>query len=298
MFERAGRLLRPQRMWVKRSLVATLMALAITGVGSQGLDRRPRTFIAAIKVVDEKGKPVSRASVLVVPIKTMKEAIRHDGETSRDGLYSSGLHIENIHIYISDGVRVARKTIRSFNDYQREPVVVPLTKSGAVASGYVVDFEGKPIPGASIKCFRRHGLGGTYVGEVLSDKSGKFVFRGLWDSFAYSFEVYAEGFGRTQALASHMVKEGRVSNIGSTKLPIASSFIEGEIIDEWGHLIPEAVVTMVVYPEKSVKTNAAGEFKIVGIPPGKHMVTVFYGSSYVDTTVEAGKTIRIVAPRK
>ena len=298
MNERAETPIRLQNMLAKVSLVATVLASAITGIGEPGSSQEVRLFVPAIKVVDQDGRPVSRASVLVVPRPLTKNAYRNNGETTADGVYSIGFPNQNIDLYISDGIRVTRKTIRSLEDYRQEPLVFRLRKPGAVAMGRVVDEKGNPVSSASVKCFRRIDAGGMYVGEVKSDVSGKFSFSGLWDAFDYSFETYAEGFGRVQALVSHKVREGRTADIGVVKLPAANSYIEVEVIDEWGRLLSDAQVSMVVYPEKSGTTDSVGQFRATGLPPGVHMVSVFQGGQQVSETIQSGKKTRIMLTKR
>ncbi len=277
-----------------KPLIATLAFLAPITIGTSQSKGDPfHRFIPAIQVLDQKGKPIEGAFVLEIP----KYGYRSASHTVGGGLRSV-MTTTPTDLYITDGRLVAKKRIHSINEFSLEPLVVRLKKPGAIVEGRVVDENGQPLEGALVKCLRREGTSGSFWSEAKSDSNGKFGFGGLWDDFEYSFEIYAEGYGRIQGIASHRVREGRRTKIDTIALPIADSFIEGEVIDDWGRLVPDALVTLVAYPEKSAWTDARGRFRFEGLPKVPHMVQVQAGVAFGSQTIEGGKWKRIMLQKR
>jgi len=165
-----------------------------------------------------------------------------------------------------------------------------------VISGVVVSSSGKPIPGANVTLNRRvvpgagRGSTGPQVNPVTSDHEGKFSFEGIAASsytLRGSHESYMPGLYKAQDGASAgtilAVTEGQ--QLTGLVLKLAEpSTLSGTVVDEDGDPFDGALVSIMQYSyargRRVLAAVAAaisddnGNFKVMRIPPGRHIIRV------------------------
>ncbi|MCI0341499.1 MAG: carboxypeptidase-like regulatory domain-containing protein [Planctomycetales bacterium] len=141
---------------------------APAGPGSGEAGSTPDTP-ATYRVVDEDGRPVAGARVLVYPDLTFDGAPRAEVVTDRDGRFTAAIREEDALLVRATG-------------FATEPVEEPrplpawiVLREGFRVAGVVVDGSGAPIAGARIL----PEVPGP-VGEFVTEEDGRFVFEGLW----------------------------------------------------------------------------------------------------------------------
>ena len=173
-----------------------------------------------------------------------------------------------------------------------------------------IDNRGKPIAGALIEAWQSGGGGGPWwTVRRLSVNGGKAV-RTAEDGWAtlplslepnpVTYQGPRVGFCLTAQAKDYLVtRSGRVDATPSNRFEVMLTMrrlvtVEGRVLDQQGQPVAGATVfhTGNATPRTEVRTDAAGRFRIEGLPEGKSPLFVthpnyhFYGQ-LVDTSARA-----------
>ena len=169
-------------------------------------------------------------------------------------------------------------------------------RPGAAAiSGTVTDsLTGVPIPGAVVTASppRRGGVGGDPV-SVRTDDSGRYR---MCDAPASEFTLqasFAQSRGRSVFLG---LEPGAAAVVDLMMLLAAEATLRGNVIDPLsGEPVANATV-QVLGTDASVLTNAAGDFLLDKLPPGRHLVVtdhIAYEQRTDSVTIQGQETVDI-----
>jgi protocatechuate 3,4-dioxygenase beta subunit len=244
----------------------------------------PGTAIEGI-VVDERGKPVQGARVVLTPFGSdnipgdERFMYRDPVETGPDGRFR-----------IADlrrGMRVGLKAVHpdlaaaemaGVEAPTAEPVRLRLARPRSL-EGRVKDRQGEPV--AEARLFVSEGTGSPLggwdprSGQVKTDPEGRFVLSRLKPGTAY-VTVMAAGYRTRPAQAIQIPEEGQAPPLEITLEP--GTFLEGVVRDSQGAPLPNASV-FVQSPDPTglrmaVPTDQEGHYEIGDLEPGLHQVQV------------------------
>ncbi len=164
-----------------------------------------------------------------------------------------------------------------------------------VITGSVVDFDGKPIEGATVTVgFPK---GGTPAASMLTPSSGRFVATlepGTYRVYASKPGYLNEAKARRYYFgAVHEVSVSKAAPPPNVVIKLAkASVVAGTVRDADGQPVPNAQVrllrswpvggtesfeAMVSSTSLSTRTNDRGEFRVTGVEPGNYIAGVFEG---------------------
>ncbi|MBN1418165.1 MAG: carboxypeptidase regulatory-like domain-containing protein, partial [Planctomycetes bacterium] len=239
---------------------------------TEGVDfRLYRTGGVSGVVVNDAGAPVIRARVFVRRQDGEAAVVRNlgSGVTNADGRFRM--------LTIEPGAGCSLLAQHSmYLDSQSEPFeILPgveyadlkiVMAAGGAVSGRVVDGEGRPIEGATVKAqLVSEGLDVNFMSgkTVRSDGNGAFLVGGL-EPGAYIAAAEAAGY-LTRSVTGVQVVSGRTTADIEIRLGEGSS-VAGRVMDPAGEPISGATVTVTDTSEGSRRevrtTNARGEFRI------------------------------------
>ena len=178
-------------------------------------------------------------------------------------------------------------------------LMAPVSAGHLVAvTGKVVDENGKPLPNAAVRVLRWNVAGmGTTGGEPLrTDAQGRFQAEGLWPDQPISLDADAEGYGHAQS--PHTPLKGKLTDLGTLRLPKADSFVGGLIQDEDGRPVAGAEVNLGNSGDLSTVTGKDGRFRVDGVPKGTMSLMVMARERYLNRTVETGRTDHVLVLKK
>ena len=158
----------------------------------------------------------------------------------------------------------------------------------------VVEPSGKPIAGAVVQVWKRHTLKQSNIPErgdpilvgdqkeVRTGAGGEADFSIILPVIPANFHMWKNSIHLTASSENHLVcRGGPIDSAASDRWEVTMILrrlmrIEGRMIDQQGHPVPEATVfhTGNASPRVEVKTDAQGHFHLDGLPEGKAPVFV------------------------
>lgn len=249
------------------------------------------------KVIDEKGSPVSGATVRFASEGGMRSLLRRGpaafaggqgAQTALDGSF----RLRNL----SAGRNLTLEAGKAGYTEGRRPGVtlktgealagVSLTlKKGLEARGRVVDSQGKPVPGAEIRVTARDGRGGGFGNvrqqiralgmdaskpDAVSRPDGAFLVRGL-EPGDYTAAVSRDGYARKSA--PNLLVAASAENVWPAIALANGVAISGFVRDSQGQAIAGAQIYGISMGEgtrpQSVTSEVDGRFRLDGLTAEK-----------------------------
>lgn len=225
-----------------------LLLILLVGISLAGEKESGKDFIIKGKVIGDDEKALADCKITF-----LGPAIRDYATTDKDGKFSKTLSFKPTTLVLEH-----RDYVMRFFHLPPELPDKELTimlDSGGVVEGEVVDEEGKPVADATAYC----------AGKIVkSDKKGKFLLRGVKAGVPYLL-VQKEGFAR-------YLKRVDVKRHEKTTVKVQLEkgyFIEGQVVDEEGKPVPDAMV--VGYDStkaiiSTAKSDKEGHFRLDYLP--------------------------------
>ncbi len=246
---------------------------------------KPQPKIRGV-VMDQAGKPVSGATVRILP-----GGGGEDATTGKDGKFEiaarryawgGGSRGEEPQLVV-----VARHKQRNLAvvveiEDESKPLEVKLRPSATLA-GRVTDLDGKPLPKARLMVMLRSRMWGSPIrsgGYLITDSQGRYEIKAIPPTQKYSVTAEADGFGKMELQTELGEQEtGRVE-LENFVLAPANLSISGVVVDDEDKPVAEARVT--IYgdrqPHQSAFTDKEGKFVIEQVVADEFRV-----SAYVNT---------------
>ena len=155
--------------------------------------------------------------------------------------------------------------------------------AGWIAGRVVEDHSGEPVRAAGV---RIAAAGGTVIADVETDGQGSFRSPELQPG-VYQLEISKPNYsGATVRLAVNGAAPALLARM------VRHSVITGRVTDSQAKPVPGA--TLVAFPEPEggasrsdinkgsewqAVTNADGQYRLFGLPPGRYIVAMLYGNS-------------------
>ncbi|MBN9654118.1 carboxypeptidase regulatory-like domain-containing protein [Halobacillus sp. GSS1] len=146
-----------------------------------------------------------------------------------------------------------------------------LTADPGVISGQVLDLEGNPLIGASVRVFPALGL--LPIATLITDGTGSFLLEGVAPGpyvLVASFEGYANG-------ETGVTVTSNQTSISTILLAPNPATITGNVSSSLGGGIPNASVQVLDQNETVLGTTVTddfGNYALSNLPPGNHQVIV------------------------
>ncbi len=259
------------------------MALAQMAIAERG-------FITTTgKVVDDMGKPVEGAEIMIVPGRDNK------GLSDSQGQFKITWSPRSWQDEGSVSYIVARYKVKNLGlalPIDNKAGTPQLTLKPAVSvSGFVVDSKGNPVSGVQLSImFRTSNWSQVIDSQSQTDANGLFKFNALPVENQYRFRARADGYGQRDinfdagdSVNSHL-------DLGRIELPIANMSVTGRVVDIAGRPVPSIGVycTGEGQPSCSTKSDEQGYFALDGVCPG--LVRIFAEGESVSCQIltEAG----------
>ncbi len=241
------------------------------------------------QVVDEKGRPVSQASLRVNSQRGQRMTLsRADGRFLLSGLRFQGSY--EIQAFRQGFTHTSLKT-RTPAPGQTAPPVRIVLGSGQTAVGRVVDEAGNPVSGARVAFTSR----AKARFPVTTDAEGRFEIRAL-EAGRFMLRVRGTGFSPVRR-AVEIPAQPRKTDLGDVELPAGTS-VEGEVKDTKGLPIAGASVwsdlssfgdldwvAETEEPRPDVQTGMDGRFRLTDLPRGTPIHLRIEHEGYVSLSV-------------
>ncbi len=289
---------------------------AFTTVGSAGATADvtvtlKKGFAVSGHVIDEHGKPIAKAHVTATDSGSWGFGNTDEAETDAKGGFTfAAIAPGSMVFHATDGEHEPAKTTPISIKAARAGIEITM-KVGGVASGTVVDKDGKPVAFATV---RVAGAGAQIwrvnARQATTDQRGKFELRGLQRA---KMKVRAESDTAASALADlDLTKQQSASDL---KLVLdVTGLITGTVVDDQNQ--PVAEVSVNAFPDilggapteglalagmSSATTDGAGHFQVRGLPDGAYRLWAArsasqdFGWGHQSTPAKTGdKDVKIV----
>jgi protocatechuate 3,4-dioxygenase beta subunit len=253
--------------------------------------------VLAGKVVDEEGRPVASARVM---LERNEPAVTRDSGVFEvlnppTGTLSMAIYRQGFAPLLIRRLEIAERDLRI------DLGMLTLRKS-AVLEGRVTDPQGKPVAGAKVFATtlavvvmdRFNAPIKENPGNVVTDAEGRFRFRELHPGETFTLYVQRAGY-IDEALGAIRATDGKPLEI--VLQPEAT--ISGSVIDEAGEPVPNATIQWLPEAPKGSQdgrgttgTGQDGSFSLTKLDPGPARLVAAAegrGTAEIDLTLEAGQ---------
>lgn len=210
-------------------------------------------------VIDQDGKPVSNAEILLVPAQIRTQS-------NSDGIYSftitQKLNTENL-IYACFGKSASKAPVKVNSD--GTATITLFDNAMTTLTGKVLDQDGKPIKNAQvIVYFEINDRFDITMDTMTTDANGEYVSTKLFPNSLYMACAKYEGYG-TQ-FTKHFMTSSNIINQDIT-LQLADSYVDGIILDPKGNPVAGAKISVVdVDGGITTTTYKNGKFHLNNVP--------------------------------
>jgi protocatechuate 3,4-dioxygenase beta subunit len=264
--------------WFSLCMALAQMAIAETG-----------SITTTGKVMDDMGKPVEGAEIMIVPGRDNKGLSDSQGQF-KITWSPRQWQDEGAVCYIV--ARYKAKNLGLALPIDNKAGTLQLTLKPAVSlSGKVVDIEGKAVSGVRLSIMLRTANWGQAIdSQSQTDGNGVFKFDALPVDNRYQLRAGADGYGQTgiyfnaeDAIDGHL-------DMGRIELAVANMSVTGQVVDVTGQPVPGIGVYCVAenQPSRRTKSDEQGYFVLDGICAG--LVRIFAEGERVSCQIltEAG----------
>lgn len=239
------------------------------------------------QVVDSEGTPVAGAALVLQPPPSRNRELSSlwylselpagtDGGFSFPGVLAGGLYRLAASM---PGYGRTEVEVRTAPDGRPAPTVRVVLGSGVIATGHVVDENGKPVEGAEVGLLGAEHFFPTGLLQAVSDATGAFSIRGVTPG-QYQLDAVRKGFAPL-VRAGILVPEGAARlDLGKITLKSGTA-IEGRVIDAEGGPVEGAEIQaaadheeisflhLAQAPEPGPASDRDGYFLIPSLEPGR-----------------------------
>lgn len=236
------------------------------------------------KIVDKDGNPVNGAKVRMFEASGQRYSDVDFAKTDKEGQFSFQAMSLPVVLRATDGQSVNSKLVKLA---KAGTVQITLDQTGGQVTGKVIDEKGQPVKGAIVKCLEWNEGSGMYIAEITTGEDGGYAISGLFPDLQYSIVAYARGYGPQDV---QRMKVAQRVELPPLKLPVADSFVAGQIVDESGKPVLGAniEITQSGYDHRTT-TDAQGRFRLDSLPKGEISVYISLGQAYLNHRLTAGE---------
>ncbi|MCK4627305.1 MAG: carboxypeptidase regulatory-like domain-containing protein, partial [Phycisphaerae bacterium] len=229
-------------------------------------------------VLDQQGKPVSGASVCVLPGGDRGVITGEDGKfevSARSHAWPDGQEPQIVLVarHLQQNLTAAVEV-----EDESKPLEVRM-QPGAMLAGRVTEESGKPIPGARVTVMLNHRMWGSSIrsGQLATDAQGRYEIKAIPAGWKYRVSTKADGFGRGETIVWLFKDQARRVEVKPLVLRRANLSISGVVMDGSGKPVPDIQVSVQGQgqPYASIRTDKAGRFTINNLCKGTLRVSVF-----------------------
>lgn len=171
------------------------------------------------------------------------------------------------------------------------PEATLLATTGPSISGVVLDHEGNPIEGATVDMRRIVGDKADPRIYTESAADGSFAFRNVAPSKRVDVMAKKDGMvWMPDQNGMHELTEAGLSDVVVRLCPEAT--IEGRVVDLSGLPVTNKEVSAASDRNETFLTDSAGQFRMGGLEPGTHGLSVIPKKQYTAATVDAAVTLK------
>jgi len=241
------------------------------------------------RVVDASGQPRPGVSVVVSPT----GAVAHTNDAGVFQLYVPGPGLYGVEAHHSDWGGAVQAVSVPATD-----VALALQPQSVLALRVLSG--GQPVQGAQALLFdgRDAGPGGQYLADRPTGTDGTVRILGLPPG-SYTLGVQHPG-GLSASQQPVVLPEGVTTTVTVTLPPVRTGAVAGDVVDAAGHPVPGALVRAVPVDVPPVESDAAGRFRLVGVPEDVdyQLVAVLDTATSPVSPARAGQRgLRLTLPR-
>ncbi|MCX7703555.1 MAG: carboxypeptidase-like regulatory domain-containing protein [Planctomycetota bacterium] len=236
------------------------------------------------RVLDDIGKPLSDASVVLFPVEPLPGVKTKQAKTDKDGLFRLEDVFPTLHRVSAshpDCIPQEAETV-SVSVSQTAGVDIVLKRGGTIV-GIVTDETAAPVKGANVYIMRSSG--DLFLGQAIAtDENGRFAIRGL-QSGNVNLKVIARGF-KTKIVEGITVIAGESTPEVTVTLSEGLS-LEGIVLDEVGNPLKGADVSASTasYYAAPQKTDDNGRFIFKGFSEEETVAVSVRAVGYIPVVI-------------
>lgn len=219
---------------------------------------------------DADGNPAAGANVEVY-FNDEIGGLAHEGQTGEDGTLDVLLYPGEYRITAEyDGA-----TVETLVTIDSEQTVTLRLDSVVYVTGTVTNLDGEPVGDAIVY----YTDGGDNSGRVYTDDEGKYQIPISSDDLG-KYEFYAvSGGNESEHVTTTVASDTEVNLVVSSETVTGEFVISGQVTDEDGNLLPNAIVTLLRGDDKvnvaETSTNSLGEYAF-HVEPGTYYLEALY----------------------
>jgi hypothetical protein len=254
--------------------------------------RGPKLPVVSGRVVDEDGKAVGDATILIEPSgRTQTHDFPSEIRSAADGSF----HFKLLHPEVKvrakkDQMATLAAVVVEGNDDQQIDLKLETNALAGIA-GTVVDARGDLVVGAKVQLSVSYGFYGTSADTAATGANGTFRINGLWPDGSYGVIVTATGKSECKKYGLPM-KPGEILDLGRLEVKDIDSFVSGTVFDLKGNPAPGIRVSIngtKMTPLVVTRTDKDGKFRIPAVSGDTFdLYAVFSEDSITSQKVSAG----------
>jgi protocatechuate 3,4-dioxygenase beta subunit len=226
-------------------------------------------------VRDPAGKPVEGVNLTVCPMGGRRD-VKSDAEGKFEVSWDTGMAVDERQAPILVCRYMEGNLATAVIISEGKQTLDITLKPGVIATGKVVDPNGRGIPNAQIRIMLRQTMWASTMSRELiqTNTEGNFEIRALPAENRYEVNVNANGYGgKHLEINADNAIDGQIK-IEKLTLPVANLAVSGRVVDTEGNPIANVRIDSYNYeggqPERIIaQTDSQGKFVIDGVCEGE-----------------------------
>lgn len=174
---------------------------------------------------------------------------------------------------------------------EARPEATLVADMGPSITGVVLDHEDNPVEGATVEMRRIVGDKADPRVHIESAVDGSFAFKNVAPSKRVDVTAKKDGMvWMPDQNGMHELTEAGLSEVIVRLCPEA--IIEGRVVDLSGLPVTNKEVSAALDRNETILTDSAGQFRIGGLEPGTHGLSVIPKKQYTAATVDVAVTLK------